>query len=198
MRNYLAELLQTKPEQPSINLWSVGCSTGEEAYSLAMVASDVIDYLDGDRLYGVVATDISRQALQVARHAEYDSRKLDAIPLAIRNKHIAVAEQGRGKIKQDLCQRVCFVQGNLASIDSWSRMSMDVIFCQNVLVYFQPEKQRHVLNNLVKHLKPGGLLVLAPAEAKGWQHRLLQRHPDTMTLAYLRRQPPKTEVTCHG
>jgi chemotaxis protein methyltransferase CheR/type IV pilus assembly protein PilK len=163
-----------------------------------MVASDVVDYLGSGQLYGVVATDISRTALDTARQGRYSRRKLETIPLAIRNKHVSIDDECEGQIKADLKQRVCFVQGNIVDINSWPQMRMDVIYCQNLLVYFQRQRQHEVLNSLVEHLNPGGLLVLAPAEASGWSHPVMQRHPDEMALAYIKRQQLSTGAKGHG
>jgi chemotaxis protein methyltransferase CheR/type IV pilus assembly protein PilK len=186
VRNFLAEYIQGRPRQPSINLWSVGCSTGEEAYSLAMVASDVIDFIGTDIFYGVVATDISRIALGDARKGEYGKRKLETVPLAIRNKHIESTDEGNCRVKDSLKQRVCFVQGNIVEFDRLPKMNMDVIFCQNVLVYFERHRLKAVLDSLVRHLNPGGLLVLGPGEVSNWQHPQMQRNSDDTVLAFIK------------
>lgn len=192
VRNFLAEYLNSQTEKKSLNLWSLGCSTGEEAYSLAMVANDVIDYLTRETLFGVVATDISRTALAIARKAEYSQRKLEMVPVAIRNKHFISTEHGTYKIKDELKKRVCFVPGNLIEMDKMPNMKMDVIFCQNVLVYFQRHRKEQVLNSLVRHLNPGGVLVLGSGEASGWQHASLTRYADELVAAYVK-QPNSNE-----
>lgn len=192
VRNFLADYLNGQTEKKSLNLWSLGCSTGEEAYSLAMVANDVIEYLTHETLFGVVATDISRTALAIARKAEYTQRKLEMVPVAIRNKHFTSTEPGTYQIKDELKKRVCFVPGNLIEMDKMPNMKMDVIFCQNVLVYFQRHRKEQVLNSLVRHLNPGGLLVLGSGEASGWQHASLTRYADELVAAYVK-QPNSNE-----
>lgn len=192
VRNFLADYLNGQTEKKSLNLWSLGCSTGEEAYSLAMVANDVIDYLTRETMFGVVATDISRTALAIARKAEYTQRKLEMVPVAIRNKHFTSTEPGTYQIKDELKKRVCFVPGNLIEMNKMPNMKMDVIFCQNVLVYFQRHRKEKVLNSLVRHLNPGGLLVLGSGEASGWQHASLTRYADELVAAYVK-QPNSNE-----
>ena len=191
VRNFLAERLSKNVNQTAVNLWSVGCSTGEEAYSLAMVASDVIDFLARDCFFGVVATDISRSALSVARKGEYNQRKLETVPLAIRNKHIVSSDLGICHIKPELKQRVCFVQGNVVEIDQMPQMNMDVIFCQNLLVYFQKERQAAVLDSLVRHLLPGGMLVLGPGEVTSWRNPQMKRDLDDKVLAFVKHEGTK-------
>ena len=192
VRNFLAEYLNGQEEKKSLNIWSLGCSTGEEAYSLAMVANDVIDYLADETRFGVVATDISRTALAIARRAEYTQRKLEMVPVAIRNKHFISVEPGNYKIKDELKKRVCFVPGNLIEVDKMPSMKMDIIFCQNVLVYFQQHRKEQVLDGLVRHLNPGGLLVLGSGETSGWQHASLTRYADELVAAYVK-QPNSHE-----
>jgi len=192
VRNFLADYLNNQTDRKNLTLWSLGCSTGEEAYSLAMVANDVIDYLAHETLFGVVATDISRTALAIARKAEYGQRKLEMVPVAIRNKHFIAIEPGTYKIKDELKKRVCFAPGNLIEMGKMPSMKMDVIFCQNVLVYFQRHRKEQVLNSLVRHLNPGGLMVLGSGEASGWQHASLTRYTDELVTAYVK-QPNSNE-----
>jgi chemotaxis protein methyltransferase CheR/type IV pilus assembly protein PilK len=192
VRNFLAEYLRQRPEQDTLNLWSLGCATGEEAYSLAMVASDVLGFLSRDGYFGVVGMDISRTALAIARKAEYAQRKLEMIPVAIRNKHFSTTDSGLFKINSELKKRVCFAPGNIIGLHKMPPMNMDVIFFQNVLIYFQRDRQEQVVNSLVKHLKPGGLLVLGPGEINAWQHPQMQRYSDERVTAYIK-TPSQTD-----
>jgi chemotaxis protein methyltransferase CheR/type IV pilus assembly protein PilK len=86
-----------------------------------------------------------------------------------------------------LRQRICFLQANLLEIERLPVLPMDVIFCQNVLVYFRRWRTKRVLDALVERLKPGGLLVLGPGEASQWQHPALVRTAHAGVSAWLRR-----------
>ena len=173
VRNYLIDLLDknNNPEKAfPLDLWSVGCSTGEEAYSLAIIANEVIDYLSANCFLGVTGTDISQVALSTARQGRYSFRKLEDITLALKNKYFLKRADSDYEVVHKLRQRICFAQGNLLELDKLPKSAMDIIYCQNVLIYFRRERQAQVLNELVKHLKPGGLLVVGLGEAAGWRH----------------------------
>ncbi len=196
VRNFLSERFEGPlAANTTLDMWSVGCATGEEAYSLAMVGRDIIDFLAKDIFLGVVGTDISPTALMIARQGNYASRKLDTIPVAIKNKHFIAAKNNRFDVSPELKQQVCFVQGNIIELDRSPKMNMDVVFCQNVLVYFNRDLQKRVLDSLVRHVKPGGLMVIGPGEVTGWQHPQMQRCSDDMVQAYIRRVKPNKRST---
>jgi chemotaxis protein methyltransferase CheR/type IV pilus assembly protein PilK len=173
----------------TLDIWSVGCSTGEEAYSLAMIASDVIDYLSVNIFLGVLATDISKTALTQAKKGRYASRKLAGMPVEIRDKYFKKSSISSDDIIAELKQKVCFVQGNIAELESAPKMAMDLIYCQNVLVYFRRSRHKQILDAMVKRLKPGGLLMLGPGEVTGWQHRQMRRSKDETVQAYVKHSP---------
>ena len=188
VRNFLLARLDQldSPDVYSLDLWSVGCSTGEEAYSLAMMANDVIDYLAAKCFLGVMATDISQTALMMARLGCYSKRKLDGLPLALKNKYFVRGSKHEYQIAPSLRQRLCFVQGNMLELEAAPKLAMDVIYCQNVLVYFHRDRQWQVLNALTEHLKPGGLLMIGPGEVMAWQHPKMQRSGDEKVQAYIK------------
>lgn len=185
-RKYLQQRLAGQASQDyTLDIWSVGCATGEEPYSLAMMAGDVIDELEARAFLGVIATDISQSALQVARKGVYSARKVQSLPAAMQEKYFLPHSDNNFEIVTPVKQQICFVQGNLLELYDIPRLEMDVIFCQNVLVYFRQERKRQVLNELVKHLKPGGLLMLGPGEVIGWNHPHMKRTADDSVLAYV-------------
>lgn len=176
---------QNQQQDYTLDIWSVGCSTGEEPYSLAMAAGEIIDELEAKAFLGVIATDISQSALLAARKGIYSARKVEALPEALREKYFIKLNDKDYEANATLKQQLCFVQGNLLELQDIPSLEMDVIFCQNVLVYFRQERKRLVLNELVKHLKPGGLLMLGPGEVIGWQHPHMKRTADEAVLAYI-------------
>ncbi|MEE8058796.1 MAG: CheR family methyltransferase [Pseudomonadales bacterium] len=188
IKNFLLKRLNVnvRTQDYTLDIWSVGCSTGEEAYSLAMCASDLIDFVAANIFLGVIATDISSSALTIARRGCYVARKLADLPLALKHKYFVPLSEQEYEIVPSLRQRLCFVQGNLLSLGEAPRMAMDVIYCQNVLVYFRRDRKRQVLDSLVEHLKPGGMLMLGPGEAIGWQHPNIERTSDDLVQAYVK------------
>lgn len=183
VRNYLRKRVANAQ---TIDLWSVGCATGEETYSLAMVASDVIEQHHARCFLGVLATDMCAEALQLARAGSYREKRLEQVPETLRHRFF-VREGEQYRINPALQQRICFAQVNLLELERLPMLPMDVIFCQNVLVYFRRWRTKQILDALVARLKPGGLLVLGPGEAAHWQHPSLVRTAHQGVSAWLRR-----------
>ena len=189
VRNYLLSLYESEKkagDSDTLELWSVGCSTGEEAYSLAMLANEVLDYVCANSFLGVMATDISQSALAVGRAGKYSERKVNDLAPALKHKYFKALNDENYQVVASLRQRIAFVQGNLLELDKTPLLAMDVIYCQNVLVYFRRELQWQVLNTLTQHLKPGGMLIIGPGEVVGWQHSQMQRYNDTVVQAYIK------------
>lgn len=166
------------------HLWSVGCSTGEEAWSLAIVADQV------SQAYRVMATDVSMTSIQTAQIGRYAHRKVERMDSSITKKYFDVLAENNGQsdylIKEALRSKVSFYRHNLVSDKRLPFREIDVIFCQNVLIYFRNFVQRDILNQLVKSLSVGGILVMGPAEASSWQHPHMTRVNFAGTLAYKR------------
>lgn len=167
-------------------VWSVGCATGEETYSLAMLIDSHFAALGGQYYFGITGTDISRPALETARQGLYAERRLADIPHESRQRYCVTREDGRFQIHPELRNRVCFSQLNAVQARKVPYGKMDLIYCQNLLIYFERARRESIVGQLAGHLRPGGLLVLGPGELVGWEHPLLERvrHPDT--LAYRR------------
>src|SRR5687768_14591471 len=171
----------------AVHAWSIGCSTGEEAYSLAMVVDEAIARSAVPKLYfGITATDISAPALAVGRGGVYPAAKLEEIPAAYRERYCVADGTDAFAIVETLRKRVGFVQFNLMDIARSPLKRLDLIFCQNVLIYFARERRVILLEALAELLKPGGMLVLGPGEVIGFNHPTLQRVGGPQTLAYKR------------
>jgi chemotaxis protein methyltransferase CheR/type IV pilus assembly protein PilK len=188
VRSFLAERIASSAQRQdyTIDLWSVGCSTGEEALSLAMVANELIEKSKAKIFLGVMATDISKTALLEARRGVYSKRKVDSVPDRLKGKYFTQTGANEFTVLPELLQKVCFTQGNIIEFDRAPKMAIDVIFFQNVLVYFRRWRHKEVLDALVEHLKPGGILVVGPGEVSSWQHPLMRRSADDTIQAYVR------------
>jgi chemotaxis protein methyltransferase CheR len=159
-----------------IALWSAGCSTGEEAYSLAMI----VDRLLRDRsgwAVRIIGTDINAAALARAREGIYHAwavREVDAPTLA---RSFVEIERGRYRLSPPLQQMVEFRTLNLCDgsfPDAASGIAgFDLIICRNVLIYFSEAHQSATAGRLVRSLAPGGWLAVAPAEASAEWYRPL-------------------------
>jgi chemotaxis methyl-accepting protein methylase len=140
-------------------LCSAGCSTGEEAYSLAMIALDN----DPGGGFDVWGADLSRRALDVARQGRYPVKAAANVPPAHR-RHLTADGDGTCAVVDDVRRRVRFIAANLfASCGLFMRY--DLVVCQNVLIYFAAAAVPRALATLASRLTPGGYLLLGPGEA---------------------------------
>ncbi|RFC64119.1 protein-glutamate O-methyltransferase CheR [Fulvimarina endophytica] len=158
----------------SIAVWSAAGSTGQEAYSAAMhlAAANGGRLLSSKWDWSVLCTDISIRALSHARRGVYDHADLDRLPegyaSAFFERTGAASAAGAGtqvRISQPIRERVSFGQINLMHERYQPRRMMDVIFCRNVLIYFDLDVQQQIIAKLCQHLRPGGLLILGHAES---------------------------------
>lgn len=189
VRQYLQQKIFKNALSGSFDVWSVGCSTGEEPYSLAMVINDCFESASLNSYYGVTGMDISQTALATARKARYSKRRMELVkPEEIKRYFIQCAD-GSYEIVSKLRERVCFSQVNIINARQLPDVKVDVIFCQNLLVYFRRWLRRDLLNALVDRLKPGGLLIVGLGEVVDWEHPNIQRTADDYVQAYLRVEP---------
>ncbi len=148
-----------------VKILSVGCSTGEEVYSIAMIADRVEQ--EGPRM-SILGTDISERVLETARRGIYSSWSLRDAP-AWMARYLVERDDGRIQVTDALKERVAFRRLNVATAPvpyPWPEArSAHVIFCRNVLMYFDMDTRRRVVDRLVLSLAPGGYLVLSPADA---------------------------------
>lgn len=182
----LQRIVELQSRDDTLELWSAGCASGEEAWSLAIQAKRCIEQLGEPMYYGVIGTDISNAALNIARRAEYQEAQLADLLPEWRCGNLQTLEGDRARVVESLADRVCFVQSNLVFAEELLGIDMDVIFCQNVLIYFRQSSKHKVLDCLVDHLKPGGLLVVGPGESVGWTHSGVSRVRSGQLEAYIR------------
>jgi chemotaxis protein methyltransferase CheR len=159
----LPERLRVRAQQKTLRLLSAGCSSGEEAYSLAMVAREII--ADPSWKVAIRAVDVNPVAIEKAQRGRYSGWALRETPEHIQGKWFRT--DGR-EMAVDAAIRaaVQFQRANLASDDPalWQAAAYDVIFCRNVLMYFKREHMRAVVARMVQSLAPGGFLFLGHAE----------------------------------
>jgi len=145
----------------SLRIWSAGCSTGEEPYSIAISIADAISFSEAWDVE-ILATDIGRNALVAADRGVYSGRSLASISERQHATHFQPVEGGQ-QVRQRLRKMVNFVQMNLAN--SVYVGKMDVIFCMNVLIYFSEERRRELVQHFYSVLEPGGYLFLGHSES---------------------------------
>lgn len=182
----------------SMNIWSVGCSTGDEAYTLAMIVDEYLVAQGVEYYLGVTATDISYAALAIARRGIYHRRKLTNVPSVYLKQYFTAMDGERYHICEKLRERVSFSAMNIIDIKHAAVREMDIIFCQNVLIYFGGKRRTETLNNMVESLKPGGVLILGPGEILSWDHPQMEPLRFDNTLAYRRKSVSQSIRTKQG
>lgn len=185
-KKYLPELIEKNQKPYTVHVWSVGCATGEEPYSLAML----LDYYflnHSDYYYGITASDVSRASLQTGRDGVYHVRRIKNVPQDIALAYFTKVDDEHVRVSSRLRPKVCFTQTNLLELASQPMAQMDIIICQNVLIYFKHELRNRILDQLALCLKPGGILLLGAGEVFGWSHPGLEPIDYQSTLAFRRK-----------
>lgn len=147
-------------------IWSAGCSTGEEPYTIAMALVEHAGSA-GRLNFAVLASDISTQVLDRAREAIYPEARVQPVPPHLRRKYFMRSkDRSRGLVRvvPELRSMVRFRRINFMEGDFGMREPMDIIFCRNVIIYFDRRTQERLLNRLGGHLIPGGYLFMGHSE----------------------------------
>lgn len=149
-----------------LKLWSAGCSTGEEPYTLAMVLENFREK-NSSFAYRILATDISINVLKRAVQAVYTEERIAPVSLENRKKYLLRskdAKTGLVRIKPHLREKVTFHRLNLMEETFGLRETFEIIFCRNVIIYFDRINQGKLLRKFYNHLVPGGYLFLGHSE----------------------------------
>ncbi len=150
-----------------LKAWSAACSTGAEPYTLAMILSEFGGTHRGYR-YSILATDICTEVLGKALLGIYPEEMMAPVPVDLRKRYF-LRSRDRAKrdvrVVPDLRAHVRFARLNLMEENYGVDDAMDVIFCRNILIYFDKSTQEQVLQRLCRHLRPGGYLIIGHSEA---------------------------------
>jgi len=151
-----------------LKVWSSACSSGEEVYTVGMVINE---YLEGKKHfdYSILGTDISTRILNKAANAVYNEERVSNIPLALKKKYLLRSKDRENpsvKVIPEIRQKTSFLRLNLMDMEYHAiPKNQDVIFCRNVLIYFDRPTQENVINKLCSRLKPGGYFFLGHSES---------------------------------
>ena len=163
-------------------IWSAGCSTGEEAYTLAMVLREFASHYRGIQFKArVLATDFSDQALTKASDAVYGMEEVAPIAMDLKRKYLLKSRDSSKRlvrIAPELRQMVKFRRLNIMDAEFGLREQMDIIFCRHVITHFNRSTREVLVNKMCRHLSPGGYLFLGDAEnLDGLQVPVVQSAP---------------------
>ena len=152
-----------------LRFWSAACSSGEEPYSLALLLCQEIPDI-GEQDVRILATDISDTALEKARQARYPEEGLKEVPPALRRQYFVQVQPGIYQLDDSVRRLVRFARLNL--MGRWPmRGPFDVIFCRNVMIYFNRETRRRLVHRFYRMIRPGGYLFIGHSESlTGFSH----------------------------
>lgn len=168
VKTALPNILESRGEasRDPVRIWSAGCSTGEEPYTLAMVLSEFAGNRPDFRA-AITASDICTQVLQTAMTAIYPEERTDPIPLNLKKKYLLRSREKTKslvRISPKLRSLVTFKRINFMDDDLGISEKMDIIFCRNVVIYFDKPTQQTLMRKFYKQLKPGGYLFIGHSE----------------------------------
>lgn len=146
------------------------------------------EQLELQPLFGITGSDISKPAIDKARDGLFNPRKLMGMDEELKTRYFRPAERNTVEIVKSIRERVCFTRLNVLDLDQAPMHGMNIIFCQNLLIYFRRWRRREIVRRLAERLAPGGLLVLGQGELTEWQPPGLQRLPSEHVLAWIKRQ----------
>jgi two-component system CheB/CheR fusion protein len=161
LREQVEHIVASKPDGAAIRCWSAGCASGEEAYSLAMLLSEILGPAELARRVKIYATDVDEDALTEARAATYPLKRLEGLPPELVTKYFTPLGSSY-VFARDLRRAVIFGRHDLVQDAPISRV--DVLLCRNALMYFNAETQARVLAKLHFALNSQGVLLLGKAE----------------------------------
>jgi chemotaxis protein methyltransferase CheR len=180
LREIVAEVIKTsrKGSIPMLRIWSAGCSTGEEPYSIAMSLREM--YGDNEIAVKIIATDISTTVLNKAIRGIYPEEKVGNVSSALLKKYFQVGQRdwdGYYRAKREIKDMIDFARFNLMEEVPY-REPFDVIFCRNVMIYFDKTTQGAMVSKFFECLKDGGYLFVGRSESlTGLNHQFKYAEP---------------------
>jgi chemotaxis methyl-accepting protein methylase len=156
------DLLRRGGARRELTVWSAGCSTGEEAYTIAMLLADVAPELAPQ----ILGTDISPKVIAAAQQAVYSAASFRTTSDDLRERHFEPAGPGLWRVAPALRRTCNFVRHNLTEVDRYAAFGRhDVIFCRNVLMYLSSQARLRIVEGFYDALVPGGYLLLGHSES---------------------------------
>lgn len=149
-----------------LRIWSAGCSSGEEPYTIGMLLSEYSEENPGFD-FRITGTDISTTVLDVAKKAIYDEERIGLIPQEMKQKYLLRSrnkDEGKVRINPALRSKVRFKRINFMDENFGFRVPFDIIFCRNVIIYFDFQTQQNLLNKFMNYLEEGSYLFMGHSE----------------------------------
>ncbi|MBL6449286.1 methyltransferase domain-containing protein [Fulvivirga sp. 29W222] len=166
-QDFLPHYVSNNRHRP-LRIWSAACSSGKEPYTI-LITLEEFRKATGPLAYSILASDINTRVLQSAYQGVYNHEQIDMLPDHLKRAYFLKSKDPGSslvRIKPEYRKKIIYKRINLVhEYDMPYSMNFDVIFCRNVLIYFDKATQEKVINRLAKHLRPGGLLFLGHSES---------------------------------
>ncbi len=187
-RSILPKIIEKRKDSRAIKLWSAGCSTGEEAFSLAILMTLLVPNLGNWKL-NVIGSDINTEAIEFAKKGVFSKSSFRSMNPTIFKTFFHPVNPSHWEIDPRIVKLVTFCKTNLVgdsfSISADLRFSnMDLVLCRNVFIYFNHQAILTVVNKIVDALCEGGVLLTGHGELQGINHPLLKKIPCRSSLIY--------------
>ncbi len=169
-----------RAKHKTLRIWSAGCSSGEEPYSIAMLVHDALGNPPAVPIK-ILATDLSTQVLSRAQLGTYDAHRVGTVPADLRHRYFQKVihdNQACLRVVPEVRRLITFARFNLMMTTFPFRNGFDVVFCRNVMIYFDRPTQTALVNRIAQTLHPGGYLMIGHSESlNGIQHPLSYVEP---------------------
>jgi two-component system, chemotaxis family, CheB/CheR fusion protein len=202
----LPELIAARGSDQEIRVWSAGCSSGEEPYSLAILFAEVLGVEEYARRVKIYGTDVDEEALRQARSGLYPAKSLDPLSAELRDKYFESTTTGHYVFRNELRRRVIFGRHDITRDAPISRL--DLLVCRNTLMYFNIETQKQIIDRFHFALRDGGELFLGKAEmllsdnvrfeVVSMRQRIFRRRPGGAGVQHYPAPPHLQPATGHG
>lgn len=159
-----------KVKRKDLKVWCAGCSSGEEAYMLLMLMQEFFGRQYGSWDAGILATDISNRALATAKAGIYNTEQADKLPENFKNKYLHRLGNGDWRVNEQLKREAVIRRFNLMNATFPFKKPFQVIFCRNVMIYFDQSTRERLIEKFHRFTEPGGYLFIGHSETLGRNH----------------------------
>jgi len=165
MQFFQEQIVPTLPADEPWRIWSAASSSGDEAYSLAIILAETLGLIEAQQKAAILGTDISYNVLEQAEYGICNEQRLDKVPKPLRDKYFTALGLGQWGVNPEVKQLCTFRQLNLMSHPWPFKQNFHVIFCRNVLYYFDRPEQIELVERLYDAATPGGWLITSVTES---------------------------------
>lgn len=181
---FLPDIIKARQASRTLRIWCAACSTGQEPYSIAMLLMEHFPQLVSNWQIEILCTDIDSQVLKRAQDGIYSSFEVQrGLPQHLLRKYFEQLSGNQWRIREPLRQLMTFKQQNLLT-EFGSIGSFEIIMCRNVLIYFETETKKKILERMARHLSTPGFLFLGAAETILGITQMYQRAQQTRSAVY--------------